>query len=125
VNALKEIQKLAFEDFTREHVLQDAAERNFQVAIQASLDIASLILADQSMDMPTEYSSLFPKLAEIGVIPANFAQRLVGMAKFRNVLVHLYLEVDSQRIYSYIQHNLVDFELFAQYVGEYLALPPK
>jgi uncharacterized protein YutE (UPF0331/DUF86 family) len=116
-----EIQKLAYEEFAREYILQDSAERNFQVAIQAALDIASLILADRSVDIPTEYSSLFPKLAEIGVIPADFAQRLVGMAKFRNVLVHLCLEVDSLRVYSYIQHNLDDFELFARYVGGYLS----
>jgi len=125
VNALKEIQKLAYEDFAREHILKDSAERNFQVAIQAALDIASLILADQSVDIPTEYSSLFPKLAEIGAIPVEFAQRLVGMAKFRNVLVHLYMEVDSKRIYAYTQNNLDDFELFARYIGEYLAALPE
>ena len=51
VNALKEIQKLAYEDFAREHILKDSAERNFQVAIQAALDIASLILADQSVEL--------------------------------------------------------------------------
>ena len=125
MNALKEIQKLAYEDFAREHILKDSAERNFQVAIQAALDIASLILADQSVDIPTEYSSLFPKLAEIGAIPVEFAQRLVGMAKFRNVLVHLYMEVDSKRIYAYTQNNLDDFELFARYIGEYLAALPE
>ena len=125
MNALKEIQKLAYEDFAREHILKDSAERNFQVTIQAALDIASLILADQSVDIPTEYSSLFPKLAEIGAIPAEFAQRLVGLAKFRNVLVHLYMEVDSKRIYAYIQNNLDDFELFARYIGEYLAALPE
>jgi uncharacterized protein YutE (UPF0331/DUF86 family) len=121
VSALKELQKLGYEEFARDHVLHGSAERDFQVATQAALDIASLILADQSVDIPAEYSSLFPKLAEIGVIPAEFAQRLVGMAKFRNVLVHLYLEVDLQRVYTYIQHDLVNFELFARYVGEYLS----
>jgi len=42
------------------------------------------------------------------------------MAKFRNVLVHLYLEVDRQRVYQYLQENLDDFETFARYVGEWL-----
>jgi uncharacterized protein YutE (UPF0331/DUF86 family) len=58
------------------------------------------------------------------VIPDDFAQRLVGMAKFRNVLVHLYLEVDLQRVYSYLQHSLDDFVLYARYIGEYLATTP-
>jgi uncharacterized protein YutE (UPF0331/DUF86 family) len=42
------------------------------------------------------------------------------MAKFRNVLVHLYLEVDLQRVYRYLQENLDDFETFARYVSEWL-----
>ena len=46
---------------------------------------------------------------------------LVGMAGFHNVLVHLYLEVDPHKVYSYLQHDLGDFELFAQYIAEYLA----
>jgi len=33
------------------------------------------------------------------------------MAKFRNVLVHLYLEVDLQRVYRYLQENLDDLDL--------------
>jgi uncharacterized protein YutE (UPF0331/DUF86 family) len=65
VSALKELQKIGYDEFTRDHVLHGSAERDFQVAIQAALDIASLILADQTMDIPAEYSSLFPKLAEI------------------------------------------------------------
>lgn len=42
------------------------------------------------------------------------------MAKFRNVLVHLYLEVDLRRVYRYLQESLEDFEQFACYVSEWL-----
>jgi uncharacterized protein YutE (UPF0331/DUF86 family) len=43
------------------------------------------------------------------------------MAKFRNVLVHLYLEVDLRKVYHYIQSDLDDFVLFAKYVSDYIA----
>ncbi len=43
------------------------------------------------------------------------------MAKFRNVLVHLYLEIEVGRLYQYIQHNLDGFDHFAQYVGDSLS----
>ena len=46
---------------------------------------------------------------------------IVGMAKFRNVLVHLYLEVDLQKVYYYLQNDLEDFERYMRYVSEYLA----
>lgn len=91
------------------------------MAIQAALDIASIILAELSVEVPTAYRELFPKLAEVGVIPHDFGQKVAGMAMFRNVLVYLYLEVDLKRVYHYLQNNLEDFELFARYVGDYLA----
>lgn len=120
VNVLRTFRPLTYEEFARDYILTGAAERNFQVAIQAALDIASLILAHQTTILPKEYKDLFPALAQIGVLPADFAQRLVAMAKFRNVLVHLYLEVDLHRLYRYLQENLDDFEVFARYVAEWL-----
>lgn len=121
MNALKELQRLTYDEFARDHILRGSAERYFQVAIQAALDIGSMILAESVVRVPESYGDIFPRLADIGVLPADFAQKLVGMAKFRNVLVHLYLEVDLRKVYHYLQHDLGDFERFAQYVSEYLA----
>jgi uncharacterized protein YutE (UPF0331/DUF86 family) len=111
---------LSYDEFAHDHILHGAAEREFQVAIQAALDIASIILADLSVEVPGEYREIFPRLADVGVITSEFARKLAGMAKFRNVLVHLYLEVDLQRVYQYLQNDLGDFELFAQAIAEYL-----
>jgi uncharacterized protein YutE (UPF0331/DUF86 family) len=77
-------------------------------------------LADRSVKMPQGYADIFPALAEIGVLPRDFADRLVGMAKFRNVLVHMYLQVDLGLMYSYLQNKVGDFERFVVYVGEFL-----
>lgn len=120
MNALKSLQALTYEEFAREHVLNAAAERDFQVAIQAALDIGSMILAEQALPPAESYKDVFLKLAQIGVLPRDFAARMVRMAQFRNVLVHLYLEVDLQKVYNYLQHNLGDLEAFIRYVGEYL-----
>lgn len=120
MSALKELQNLTYDEFAREHVLHGSAERDFQVAIQATLDIASIILSEQSVDVPESYAALFPKLSEIEVLPADLAQNLVNMAKFRNVLVHLYLEVDLKKVHHYLHNNLEDFELFTQYVSDYI-----
>lgn len=121
VRVLRQVRPLTFEEFVQDPILVSAVERNFQVAIQAALDIASIILADQSVAVPKGYKDLFPALAEIGVIPEDFARKLIGMAKFRNVLVHLYLEVDLRRVYRYLQESLEDLEEFARYVSEWLS----
>ncbi|MBN1250066.1 MAG: DUF86 domain-containing protein [Anaerolineae bacterium] len=120
MNALRELRPLTYEDFAGEHVLVAAAERDLQVAIQAALDIGSSILAGVNAGFPQTYSDIFPSLGDLGVLPADFAARLANMAKFRNVLVHLYVEVDTALVYRYIQENLEDFEVFARYVSTWL-----
>jgi uncharacterized protein YutE (UPF0331/DUF86 family) len=121
VNALKALQNLTYDEFVSDHIVRSAVERNFQVAVQAALDIASMILADSNVDIPQAYADLFPALAEIGVIPGDFSEKLVYMAKFRNVLVHMYLDVAPKRLYAYLQDNLDDLEQYTRYIGDYLA----
>ena len=120
VSALKKLQKLTYDEFSTDHILYTSAERDFQVAIQAALDIASMILADVDVDLPDTYSDLFVKLSEVGVLPYDYANKLSGMARFHNVLVHLYLEVDLLRVYEYLQKSLDDLEKYAQYVSIYM-----
>lgn len=121
VNALRELGEAPLDEFVSTFFLHAAAERGFQVAIQSALDIGAILLSEAGTDTPTEYRDIFPKLTEIGVLPESLATRLVAMAKFRNVLVHLYLEIEVERLYQYIQHNLEDFDEFATHVGAYLA----
>jgi uncharacterized protein YutE (UPF0331/DUF86 family) len=121
VSALRELQGLTYDEFVGDHRLVSSVERDFQVAIQAALDIGALLLAEALVKAPTGYGEIFPRLAEIGVLPPDFARKLVGMARFRNVLVHMYLRVDPTKVYHALQHDLGDFALFAGYVGEYLA----
>ena len=122
VNALKELQPLTYEEFARDYVVHAAVERHLQVAIQAALDIGSMILAELSAKPPKDYASIFPDMSKVGILPPDFADKLAGMARFRNVLVHLYVEVDLRKVlYHYLQTSLGDFELFIQYVSEYLS----
>ena len=64
MNALQELQRLTYEEFAREHVLVGSAERDFQVAIQAALDVGAYLLAELSVQTPMDYKDIFPKLAE-------------------------------------------------------------
>ena len=120
VNALKDIREASLDEFLEDPALAPSSERYIQVAIQAALDIGVIVLTEEGVKTPDEYRDIFPRLGDIGVLPPEFAQKLVGMAKFRNVLVHLYLQVDPEKVYHYLQHDLGDLERFAQYIGEYL-----
>jgi len=70
--------------------------------------------------VPEEYAECFAILGEAGIIPQELSQRLQKMARFRNVLVHLYWTVDYERLYDIVHDNLDDLRKFVQAIGELL-----
>lgn len=120
MSALEIVREVPLEEFVQDYFLHSAAERAVQIAIQAALDIGSILLSQSSVEVPSEYADIFPALAEIDLLPSDFASRLVTMAKFRNVLVHMYAEIDLDRLHAYLQNDIDDFAIFSQYVAAYL-----
>lgn len=43
------------------------------------------------------------------------------MAKFRNILVHEYIKVETKRLVLFLKNNLGDFEDFARAIAKYLS----
>ena len=90
-----------------------------QLSIQLVLDIGNHILADAG-NPAQDYSRIFEKLAQIDVIPEDFAESIKSMAGLRNILVHEYTEVDMERLADVLNNRLGDFSKFAAYVMSYL-----
>jgi len=94
-------------------------EHGLQLSIQLVLDIGNHILADAG-NPAQDYSRIFDKLAQIDVIPADFAQSIKNMAGLRNILVYEYTEVDMEKLSDLLNNRLGDFSKFAAYVMNYL-----
>ena len=95
-------------------------ERGLQVCIQNCLDIATHLVAAAGRDVP-DYTAAVDLLVDVGVLPAEFARRFRGVAGFRNVLVHGYLDVDPALVHRMLNERLDDFEVFARHVEGHLA----
>ena len=95
-------------------------ERGLQLCAQNALDIASHLGSAAGLD-PATYSSSIDCLVEAHVLPPEFAARFRGIAGFRNVLVHGYLDVDLDRVAAMVTDHLDDFEQFARYVERCLS----
>src|SRR5436190_21029437 len=96
--------------FLNDEMVQAAAERNVQVAVQSVLDICNHVVADMKLEVPDEEKQAFQILASHKFISPALAKTLAAMAGMRNVLVHEYLEVDRERVYAILTTNLDDFE---------------
>ncbi len=100
--------------------LRSAVERNFQLAIESAIDIGEIIISREGFERPEMYRSVFLILGKNRIIPGEFAEEFAQAAGFRNILVHMYEEVDLDILYTFLTERLDDFDEFARYVAEYL-----
>jgi uncharacterized protein YutE (UPF0331/DUF86 family) len=94
-------------------------ERGLQLCAQNALDIATHIAASRGRDVP-DYASAIDELGRLGVLSSGFAREFRSVAGFRNVLVHGYLDVDLDVLFTLLHERLGDFESFAEAVEAYL-----
>ena len=104
-----------------EEIRRDVREERFvehtlQIAIQAALDVAAHIVADELLGEPRTNRELFDLMERHGWIPANLATELRRMAGFRNVLVHGYGDVDLGIVEEIVRHHVDDLLRFVEVV---------
>jgi uncharacterized protein YutE (UPF0331/DUF86 family) len=109
---LEEIRSRGREAFLAEKILEAAAERNLQIAIEAMLDTANHIIAREGLAVPKTYREAMEVLLREGILPRSHWESFLQMASFRNRLVHLYEEIDPGQVFSLLEEHLGDFEAF-------------
>lgn len=95
-------------------------ERGIHICVECVLDIANIIISSLGLERPDSYRETILTLYKQGVIPEQFAKQIVGMASFRNILVHDYTRVDEDIILDVLKNRLDDFAVFAQYITKWL-----
>lgn len=95
----------------------DIACYRLLVAIKAALALCHHVSARHWRRVPEDYAACFAILHEGGAIPADLSTRLQQMARFRNLLVHIYWKIDYGQVYEILQTNLGDLRQFASIVA--------
>ncbi len=114
---------LSFESYLKDLTTRDAVERNIEVAIQACIDIARIIIKLEGFREPEDNKGVFVVLAENAIISEDSLRFLIPMAGTRNVLVHGYDKIDDAIIFSVLKKHLSDFNTFLKEIHErYLKL---
>jgi uncharacterized protein YutE (UPF0331/DUF86 family) len=111
---LERIKEKSREEFLKDNDLQDIACYRLLVAIEAALGLCYHVAAKKTKKVPEEYAECFAILGDAKIIPAELSESLQKMARFRNLLVHMYWKVDYNMLYEIIQHNLNDLQQFSK-----------
>lgn len=126
VESLRVLLPVSRDAYLADDRLQGFVERRLQLSIQACMDIASYLVGQLRLSAPDNAGNIFQVLAREGVIERELGAWMAGMVRFRNILVHDYLDVDSDRVYEHFANELDDFDKFArQIIGRFLTDAPR
>lgn len=120
VNRLDKIVKGSLTQFLSDPDAYAISEHHLRRALEALLDIGRHILAKQGLGKPESYRQVIQAMGTHQIIPAEFAQKIAGMAGYRNRLTHGYADISAEELWSVLQTRLEDFVGFHGYINQYL-----
>lgn len=122
---LKAFGKLPFKTFIEENNF-DLTQHHLRLALESIFHIGGHILSRLPGGRAVEYTEIAIKLGEFGVVSKEFAQdKMIPMAKMRNVLVHHYIEADARKLYEIVKKHLSDLEKFLRAIKKVMEKPGK
>lgn len=121
IKYLREMQKVNKNQFTEDYHFFGLAERYLQLSIEVLLDVGKLLVVIKGLKRPEENQEIFSSLCDEKIISEKLANNLIGIANFRNILVHDYEKIDREIVYSKLQNNIIDFENFKKETLDYVS----
>ena len=113
VQRLEALANTPLGDFLADRDARDVACYRLLVAIEAALALCYHVSARRLRKTPEDYAGCFAVLGEAGVLAPDLTERLQRMARFRNLLVHVYWTVDHEQVHALIRRDLGDLRAFA------------
>ncbi|TFG34812.1 DUF86 domain-containing protein [Candidatus Thorarchaeota archaeon] len=87
---------------------------------QAIIDICTHLVAHNHWGSPKSYSEAVKIIANHKIIDFPLADRLIDFVKLRNILIHLYIDVDSNIVYQSAIAIIIDAKLFVDAILRFI-----
>lgn len=117
---IEQFAGVSLDSYTSDWKIQRIVERTLQMMIETCVDIANHIVSDGRMRPPTGYADTFKVLRENSIVAPELSANMEKMAKFRNVVVHQYEEVDAGIVVTILRTHLEDFRQYRDAILAYL-----
>lgn len=117
---LEELKNMPKDEFLSDQHKIGSAKYCFIVAIEGMIDLCNHIIARNGYRTPEDYADTFRVMAEKEAFDKDFTDTLIRIARFRNRLVHIYWEVDSNELYRIMQERLQDIRTFLKRYGNFI-----
>lgn len=120
LNQLEVYESVPLEDYKASFELQLAVERLIQLIVQVGIDINSYILKRLNVELPKYGTNAVFEIAKLGILNEALATRLTESVKLRNLLVHLYEDINPDIVHFSIQDVLRDYPQYQRLIIQYL-----
>jgi uncharacterized protein YutE (UPF0331/DUF86 family) len=91
---------------------QDIFALNLQRAIQSAIDLATHIVASESLGISDTIRGNFVLLENAKIITKTLSKKMQSMVGFRNIAIHDYQTLDIAILKAILSKNLKDLEQF-------------
>jgi uncharacterized protein YutE (UPF0331/DUF86 family) len=121
IRFLKTLAQRSEEDYLLSMEAKFSSAYALMTAIEGATGVAAHVIATTGFPTPKGAADSFQILRDQGVLSdPKHAQRLQDMARFRNLLVHRYWEIDYKKVWVILSTCMDDFSLFAADVLRYV-----
>ncbi len=117
---LRPISQKTLQEYESDFYLKSSTERLIQLIVECATDINNHVVVETGNRPPEDYTVSFIKAAETGLISRELAEKLKGSAGMRNILVHEYMDIDDEKVYSAIPLALKDYKEYIKQVDGFI-----
>jgi uncharacterized protein YutE (UPF0331/DUF86 family) len=117
---LGDVGRRTVEEFVRDDMAVAAAERRIQVSVECCLNIGNHIIAGLGLKRADSYVEVFGRLAEGGVISQQLGEELKKAARFRNRVVHIYVDLKPEEAHQFCVETAPHLASFVETVFAWL-----
>ena len=109
---MNEFKAVTLKEYRKDWKAQRIVERTLQMMIETCTDISGHIISDRKYRVPKNYADAFKILWENNIIEESLSETMQKMAKFRNIVVHNYDDVDAEIVIGILRRHMDDFIVF-------------
>ncbi|MEW5745951.1 MAG: DUF86 domain-containing protein [Nitrospirota bacterium] len=120
IRELRLVNVATLEEFSGNTVARRFIERNIQLSIEQMVDICKHLVSALDLNEPETYAECFDILAGNRIIAKEHTDTFKAMARFRNILIHGYEDVEHSVTYAVYRKRLKDFRTFIKEIRTYL-----
>jgi uncharacterized protein YutE (UPF0331/DUF86 family) len=125
LNMLREYERVPLSQFRNDRKMQDIVEREFERAIMACVDIGARVISSRRLSPASNYTEIFARLMEHGVVGPELTEAMKDFVRFRNILSHEYFQISPDKVHEKLATRLKDFVDYAKALEAYIASSEK